>query len=128
MAYVILHPESARRWDGKHAEFSSALRTYARERLPGFATPEWIVVVEELPVCPFITHIHWVVPKEVIASENIDWKDHEDDLAQTSRFRKVMSVTGIQQSIVTVLSSCVRKGCRLLTLAAIHIGQCSASR
>jgi len=49
MAYIILRPESARRWDGKHAEFSSTLKTYARERLPGFATPEWIVVVEELP-------------------------------------------------------------------------------
>ena len=53
MAYVILHAESARRWAGKHAEFSSALKAYARERLPGFATPEWVVVVEELPVCPF---------------------------------------------------------------------------
>ncbi|KAH9968801.1 acetyl-CoA synthetase-like protein [Russula dissimulans] len=49
MAYIILRPESARRWDGKHAEFSSTLKTYARERLPGFAAPEWIVVVEELP-------------------------------------------------------------------------------
>ena len=50
MAYVILYAESARRWAGKHAEFSSALRAYARGRLPGFATPEWVVVVEELPV------------------------------------------------------------------------------
>jgi len=49
MAYVILHAESARRWAGKHAEFSSALRAYARGRLPGFATPEWVAVVEELP-------------------------------------------------------------------------------
>ncbi|KAI0001859.1 acetyl-CoA synthetase-like protein [Russula vinacea] len=49
MAYVILHAESARRWAGKHAEFSSALKAYARERLPGFATPEWVVVVEDLP-------------------------------------------------------------------------------
>jgi hypothetical protein len=54
MAYVILYAESARRWAGKHAEFSSALRAYARGRLPGFATPEWVVVVEELPVRPFI--------------------------------------------------------------------------
>ena len=54
MAYVILHAESARRWAGKHAEFSSALRAYARGRLPGFATPEWVAVVKELPVRPFI--------------------------------------------------------------------------
>jgi non-ribosomal peptide synthetase component E (peptide arylation enzyme) len=53
MAFVILRTESARRWDGKHAEFSSALKAHARERLPGFATPEWVVIVEELPVCPF---------------------------------------------------------------------------
>ncbi|KAI0257390.1 acetyl-CoA synthetase-like protein [Lactifluus subvellereus] len=49
MAYVILHAESAKRWAGKHAQFSSALKAHARERLPGFATPEWVVVVEELP-------------------------------------------------------------------------------
>jgi hypothetical protein len=52
MAYVIMHTESAERWAGKHAEFSSALKAYARERLPGFAAPEWVVVVEELPVRP----------------------------------------------------------------------------
>ncbi|KAI0274811.1 acetyl-CoA synthetase-like protein [Gloeopeniophorella convolvens] len=49
MAYVILLAEAAKRWAGKHAEFAAALKTYARERLPGFATPEWVVVVEELP-------------------------------------------------------------------------------
>jgi acyl-coenzyme A synthetase/AMP-(fatty) acid ligase len=53
MAYVILHTESARRWAGRHAEFSSVLKAHARLRLPGFATPEWVVIVEELPVCPF---------------------------------------------------------------------------
>jgi len=49
MAYVILHKESALHWAGKHAEFSSALKAHVRGRLPGFATPEWVVVVEELP-------------------------------------------------------------------------------
>ena len=58
MAYVILYAESARRWAGKHDEFSSALRAYARGRLPGFATPEWVVVVKELPVrVPLFTHV-----------------------------------------------------------------------
>jgi acyl-CoA synthetase (AMP-forming)/AMP-acid ligase II len=51
MAYVILHTESARRWAGKHAEFSSALKAHVRNRLPGFATPQWVAIVEELPVC-----------------------------------------------------------------------------
>lgn len=57
MAFVILHAESARHWAGKHPEFSLALKAHARERLSGFATPEWVVIVEELPVCPFLTHI-----------------------------------------------------------------------
>lgn len=49
MAFVILHTESAQRWVGKHAEFSLVLKAHARQRLPGFATPEWVVIVEELP-------------------------------------------------------------------------------
>ncbi|KAI9512904.1 acetyl-CoA synthetase-like protein [Russula earlei] len=49
MAYVILRAESVRRWDGQHAEFSSALKAHARERLPAFATPEWVVVIDQLP-------------------------------------------------------------------------------
>ncbi|KAI0004170.1 acetyl-CoA synthetase-like protein [Russula compacta] len=49
MAFVVLHAEPVRHWAGKHLEFSSALKAHARERLPGFATPEWVVIVEELP-------------------------------------------------------------------------------
>ncbi|KAF8272880.1 hypothetical protein EI94DRAFT_102972 [Lactarius quietus] len=49
MAFVILHVESAKRWAGKHDEFSLELKALARERLPGFAVPEWVAVVEELP-------------------------------------------------------------------------------
>jgi hypothetical protein len=57
MAFVILRTEAAERWAGKHAEFSSALKAHARKHLPGFATPQWVVVVEELPVRPaFDTH------------------------------------------------------------------------
>jgi acyl-CoA synthetase (AMP-forming)/AMP-acid ligase II len=61
MAYVILYAEAARRWAGKHAAFSSALKAHARERLPGFATPEWVVIVEELPVCPLVARVHEAV-------------------------------------------------------------------
>jgi len=49
MAFVILHVESAKRWASKHDEFSWELKTHARERLPGFAVPEWVAVVEDLP-------------------------------------------------------------------------------
>ena len=64
MAYVILHTESAGRWAGKHVEFSSALKSHARERLPGFATPEWVVIVEELPVCSFrYAHLRTILNK-----------------------------------------------------------------
>jgi acyl-CoA synthetase (AMP-forming)/AMP-acid ligase II len=55
MAFVILHVESAKRWAGKHATFSSELKAHARERLPGFAVPEWVAVVEELPVRHFMS-------------------------------------------------------------------------
>ncbi|KAI0322681.1 acetyl-CoA synthetase-like protein [Amylostereum chailletii] len=49
MAFVTLRPEATKQWDGKHAEFGKALIRHARERLPGFATPEWVSVVDELP-------------------------------------------------------------------------------
>ena len=77
MAYVILHAEPARRWAGKHAEFSSALRAYARGRLPGFATPEWIVIVEELPVrpsvhaCPCVSVLKLVIPTQKTSTGKI---------------------------------------------------------
>lgn len=93
MAYVILYAESARRWAGKHDEFSSALRAYARGRLPGFATPEWVVVVKELPVRPIIYACHCVCCRAETAhsnSENVNRKDNEDGLAQTGCFRKVI--------------------------------------
>ena len=50
MAFVILHVESAKRWAGKQVEFALELKAHARGRLPGFAVPEWVAVVEELPV------------------------------------------------------------------------------
>jgi len=50
MAFVILNPRYADKWVGRHHEFSKDLKDYARARLPGFACPEWIEVVPELPV------------------------------------------------------------------------------
>ena len=49
MAFVILLPERAKEWAGKHQEFETVLKKHARSRLPGFACPEWVKVVEELP-------------------------------------------------------------------------------
>ncbi|KAJ3542282.1 hypothetical protein NM688_g5987 [Phlebia brevispora] len=49
MAFVILRTDAAKRWAGKHAEFAADLKRHARSRLPGFACPEWVQVVEELP-------------------------------------------------------------------------------
>ncbi|GBE81811.1 Acetate/butyrate--CoA ligase AAE7, peroxisomal [Sparassis crispa] len=49
MAFVILHPQHAQKWTGRHDEFGDHLKQHARKRLPGFACPEWVLIVEELP-------------------------------------------------------------------------------
>jgi acyl-coenzyme A synthetase/AMP-(fatty) acid ligase len=49
MAFVILHPHKAGPWKGKHEKFAADLREHAKKRLPGFACPEWVDVVPELP-------------------------------------------------------------------------------
>ncbi|EPS95172.1 hypothetical protein FOMPIDRAFT_85324 [Fomitopsis schrenkii] len=49
MVFVILHPQRASKWQGKHDAFEAALKKHARTRLPGFACPEWVAVVEDLP-------------------------------------------------------------------------------
>ncbi|CAE6433856.1 unnamed protein product [Rhizoctonia solani] len=49
MAFVILHAHKAAKWKGKHAEFGADLKEHAKQRLPGFACPEWVEVVPELP-------------------------------------------------------------------------------
>jgi len=50
MAFVTLHPGKASKWEHSHKEFEVDLKAHARKRLPGFATPEWVAVVPELPV------------------------------------------------------------------------------
>ncbi|KAF9015310.1 AMP-dependent synthetase and ligase [Cyathus striatus] len=49
MAFVILHPQHTSRWSGRHHEFAKDLKEHAKSRLPGFACPEWVEVVPELP-------------------------------------------------------------------------------
>lgn len=50
MAFLILKNQAASKWKGKDAEFEVELKRHAKTRLPGFACPEWVKVVEELPV------------------------------------------------------------------------------
>ncbi|KAF9480080.1 acetyl-CoA synthetase-like protein [Pholiota conissans] len=49
MAFVVLHPQRVDTWKGRYHEFAQALKTHAKSRLPGFACPEWVEVVPELP-------------------------------------------------------------------------------
>lgn len=93
MAFVILHMESAKRWAGEHVEFFMHLKAYARERLPAFAVPEWITVVEELPVRHrYDAHPVQRVFKNEIAHppENVHWEDSKDGLAKMGCFRKAV--------------------------------------
>ncbi|KIK71136.1 hypothetical protein GYMLUDRAFT_33267 [Collybiopsis luxurians FD-317 M1] len=49
MAFVTLHPQHASTWKGRNDEFTKDLIAHARKRLPGFACPEWVQIVPELP-------------------------------------------------------------------------------
>jgi len=50
MAFVILNPRGERNWMGKEEAFEKELKAFARGKLPGFACPEWVVIVHELPM------------------------------------------------------------------------------
>lgn len=50
MAFVVLHPQLVSSWKGRHDDFAKGLKAHAKERLPGFACPEWVEIVQELPV------------------------------------------------------------------------------
>ena len=49
-AFVILKSQAISKWEGRHDVFSDELKAYAKVRLPGFACPEWVQIVKELPV------------------------------------------------------------------------------
>lgn len=49
MAFVVLRPAAVDKWAGRAGAFGDALKRHARARLPGFACPEWVEVVAELP-------------------------------------------------------------------------------
>lgn len=50
MAFVVLQPDAAKEWRGRDNDFEKLLKDYARSRLPGFACPEWVRIVDDLPV------------------------------------------------------------------------------
>jgi acyl-CoA synthetase (AMP-forming)/AMP-acid ligase II len=50
MAFVILRQEHASKWKGNSGGFAAELIRHARARLPGFACPEWVQILDELPV------------------------------------------------------------------------------
>ena len=51
MAFVTLHPSKTAKWENRYKEFETELKAHGRKRLPGFATPEWVAIVPDLPVC-----------------------------------------------------------------------------
>ncbi|KAJ6604460.1 hypothetical protein DFH09DRAFT_1122770 [Mycena vulgaris] len=48
-AFVILRPSSTAKWHRRLEVFGEELKAHAKSRLPGFACPEWVQVVQELP-------------------------------------------------------------------------------
>ncbi|KAJ7630745.1 hypothetical protein FB45DRAFT_916461 [Roridomyces roridus] len=48
-AFVVLKAQSVGKWKGRHGQFGDDLKRHAKARLPGFACPEWVTVVDELP-------------------------------------------------------------------------------
>ena len=50
MVFVTLRPSKVSKWENRQAEFEAALKVHARKTLPGFATPEWVAIVPQLPV------------------------------------------------------------------------------
>lgn len=78
MAFVVLHPQHESKWKGRLRQFEIDLKQHAKARLPGFACPEWVEVVPELPVsriCP-LTIAH-SLNSSLFTTENINGKDTE---------------------------------------------------
>ena len=61
MAFVILTPSAEKEYAGRHHDFEIELKKFARTKLPGFATPEWVRVVDELPVRSYFLAIDMIL-------------------------------------------------------------------
>ncbi|CCM00518.1 uncharacterized protein FIBRA_02552 [Fibroporia radiculosa] len=85
MAFVTLQPQGAPKWSGRHDAFVDDLKKHARTRLPGFACPEWVEIVDELPVRIPVLLIITVAVDAVLLLENINGKDTKSRAAQNRR-------------------------------------------
>ena len=89
MAFVILHPQKADKWAERHAAFEQDLKAHARKRLPGFACPEWVSVVQELPVSiPLLARLLGACGScggSRVRTENVHGEDPEGRAAQAGR-------------------------------------------
>lgn len=54
MAWVVLRPSSVNKWKDRKDDFQIELIKFAKSRLPGFACPEWVLIVEELPKTSYV--------------------------------------------------------------------------
>jgi len=55
MVFVVLHPHIKLKWQGRDKEFEQNIKDHAKPKLPGFAQPEWVEIVEDLPkVCHYL--------------------------------------------------------------------------
>ena len=79
MAFVLLRPEHSSKWKDNHDSFAAELIRHGRTLLPGFACPEWVQVVNELPVGH---KIHVLVRMLMKPIENIYWEDPQDQPSQ----------------------------------------------
>ena len=61
MAFVILRNEAKAKWHNLVHAFETELKKHAKARLPGFACPEWVEVVSDLPVGVFLSFFECVV-------------------------------------------------------------------
>ena len=55
MAFVILRNEAKAKWHNLVHAFETELKKHAKARLPGFACPEWVEVISDLPVGVFLS-------------------------------------------------------------------------
>ncbi|KAL5534450.1 hypothetical protein ACEPAG_912 [Sanghuangporus baumii] len=49
MAFAILTPAAEKEYAGRHHDFEVDLKKFAKTRLPGFACPEWVRILDDLP-------------------------------------------------------------------------------
>jgi len=49
-AFIVFNREGQREWADSPKEFEAHLKASLKGKLPGFAIPEWIYIVKDLPV------------------------------------------------------------------------------